>query len=54
MVSNMMVVEIAKWLKEIAIQLQVTNRMLAGKIHSSDYYDKCKKDAEYEVYDKVD
>ena len=47
-------IEIAKWLKEIAIQLQITNRMLAGKIHSTDYYNKCRADAEYEVYDKVD
>ena len=47
-------IEIAKWLREIAIQMQITNRMLAGKIHSSDYYDKCRKDAEYEVYRTVD
>ena len=43
-----MVMEIAKWLKEIAIQLQILNRS------KTDHYDKYRKDAEHEVYDKVD
>lgn len=40
--------EIAKWLKEIAIQLQILNRS------NTSYYDEYRLDAENEVYDKVD
>jgi hypothetical protein len=43
------IMEVAKWLKEIAIQLQIANRMK----NSSDY-EKYRSDAEHEVYQKVD
>lgn len=37
MVSNMMIIEISKWLKEIAIQLQILNRT------TTSHYDEYRK-----------